>query len=312
MHCKYLMCLIIRNSCTTTEKEKDGNLHDPSSVDSPEAPCGPGRKCSKYFAFEDAHPLCKHYVQKIREKFLVPIRAGGSRPTFPKPVEPDSTPSAAWIYLNSVACEFYSSNFMPWSTLVTPRISSAEFRRWVHEQHILFKNSESPFEDRLIACGRMKEFRNYAFLGQLNKQDVQMSRQYRQRNRKIWSDEELNSFFQSCGGDEGKKAAEDEVEKLRKRQEARKTDIRRMHTAEVNEEWVNTLTTDASALFGDIPSSSPSQTFGLEITVPLLSSLQSSLNRIHKSPRASEVKETAENLYDDQGFIFSLYFSFSF
>ena len=250
--------------------------------------CGPGRKESKNFVFENNHPLFKNYVQKIRELFLVPIRAGGARPTFPKPLEVDTLPSNAWLNRHDEAVAFYSSNFVPWSDSKIPDLSPTNFRRWVFEQNVISKDQErETFATRLIARGRLQEFRNYAFLNQLNKADLKVNRQYRQRNRRMWTDDEIAEYFTLCGGDEGKKKAEDSIAALLKRQESRKTDVRRIENAERNEEWTTRLADDFNDLFGRIENT----------TRPSLTSLRSNLHRKHISPTSAEVHQASENLY---------------
>ena len=160
----------------------------------------------KNFVFEDKNPLCKNYVQKIRELFLAPICAGGARPTFPKPLEVDTLPSNAWLNRHDEAVAFYSSNFVPWSDSKIPDLSPTNFRRWVFEQNVISKDQErETFATRLIARGRLQEFRNYAFLNQLNKTDLKINRQYRQRNRRMWTDDEIAEYFTLSVGAEGKK-----------------------------------------------------------------------------------------------------------
>jgi len=260
-----------------------------------EKPCaalgsGPGRKGSKCFDFDHGHPLCKHFVQKIREKFIIPIRAGGARPRFPQPLEEGKRPSAAWVKQHDRAAAFYSSNFAPWSDLQIPDLRPSQFRLWVFEQHRISEDPENrTFAERLIARGRLQEFRNYAFLNQLGKDDLQINRQHRQRNRRRWTDEEIDNYITLCGGAAGKKKVEDEVENLRKRQEARKTNVRRLEIAERNQDWVDGLTSHASSLFGGEKK--------LDARAPSLAALRSSLCLSHRSPTVDEVKQSAENLY---------------
>ena len=297
----------VRKTCSKKDDDwNDGNFISDDSEEPLASANGPGRKGSLNYAFDNTHPLTKHYVQRIRQRFIVPIRAGGTRPAFPKPIMPGETASAAWIHLESSACAFYGANFIPWSCTETPKLSSAEFRLWIKEQYSVFQNPLKPFAERLVACGRVTELRNYTFRGQLNKQDLQMNRQYRQRNRKMWSDEDLDIYFKSCGGADAKKNAEDSIDALRKRQEARKSDVRRLQTAERDEEWVNKLTRDFGFIFGD---TSPSDDSSAKAMLPSLSALQANLNRKHISPKAIEVRDASENLYDNEGF--SLMFSFT-
>ena len=250
--------------------------------------CGPGRKASKSFDFDHDHPLCKHYVQKLREKFIVPIRAGGARPTFPPPLKVGESPSSAWIKQHDDSAAFYSANFVSWSDTEVPNLSAAKFRVWVHDQHLTAKDEVSnSFATRLIALGRLQEFRNYAFLNQLSKDDLKMNKQYRQRNRRMWTEEELEEYFKLCGGAEGKKSADDAVEKLRKRQEARKTDVRRLEAAETNDEWITNLTDDTRTLLGSTGS----------IPETNLVSLQRALHHTHLSPTAADVMRASTHLY---------------
>ena len=271
------------------DNEEGGDTLDPSEQPATaQSSCGPGRKGSKFFDLGHGHPLCKWYVQVIREKFIVPIRAGGTRPTFPTPLDAGASPSNAWLKQHEGAAAFYSSNFVPWSDSDTPDLSAAHFRRWVYDQNLVSKDEEShSFPQRLIACGRLQEFRNYAFLNQLSKNDLQMNRQYRQRNRKMWTEEEIAEFFNLCGGTKGKKRAEDEVEALRQRQEARKTDEQRMDAAVRNEDWMTQLADDVNRVFGAVENA----------TTPSLDSLRGSLHCGHASPAAADVAEASENLY---------------
>ena len=267
----------------------DNDDADKLEHEMPTPKCGKGRKGLKTFDFDHAHPLCKHYVQVIKEKFIAPIRAGGTRPTFPKPLESGAEPSPAWLKQHDNAAAFYSSNFVPWSNSNAPDLSPEQFRQWVHEQHLMSKDSESqPFATRLIARGRLQEFRNYAFLGQLSKVDLQINRQYRQRNRRMWTDEEIADYFRLCGGAEGMKKAEDDMQELQRRQAARKTDVRRLETAERNEDWVNSLTEHASSLLGR---------GGVVASTTPITALRQSLRREHRSPTAAEANEAAENLF---------------
>ena len=251
-------------------------------------PQRPGRKGSKSFDFERNHPLCKHYVQKIREKFIAPIRAGGARPTFPHPLKVGESPSSAWIKQHDDSAAFYFANFVPWSDTEVPNLSAAKFREWVYDQHLTAKDElNNSFATRLIALGRLQEFRNYAFLNQLSKDDLKMNKQYRQRNRRIWTGEELEEYFKLCGGAEGKKTAESAIEELRKRQEARKPNARRLEAAERNDEWITSLMDDARTLFestGSIPGTS-------------FDSLKKTFSSQHLSPTATDVLTASTNLY---------------
>jgi hypothetical protein len=103
----------------------------------------------------------------------------------------------------------------------------------------------------------------------------------------MWTDEEIADYFKLCGGAEGKKKAEDSIDALRKRQEARKTDVQRMKTAEKNEEWMTRLTDDINSLFGRIENTDR----------PSIAALRASLHRKHISPTSTEVNQASENLY---------------
>jgi hypothetical protein len=99
--------------------------------------------------------LCKDYVQKIKEKFQIPIRAGGSRPSFPTPLEEGASPSSAWTKKDDHAAAFYSANFKPWSNKEAPFLSSVKFRQYITSLNDIAENREkNPFADRLIARGR--------------------------------------------------------------------------------------------------------------------------------------------------------------
>lgn len=255
-----------------------------------------GRKSSKIFNFDPRHPLCKDYVQKIKEKFQVPIRAGGSRPTFPPPLKEGASPSSAWTKQNDHAAAFYSANFQPWSIKEPPVLSSVKFRQHITSLNDISKDRKNNvFADRLIATGRIQEFRNYAFLGQLDKKDLQVSRQFRQRNRKMWTEEERNDFFKGCGGNESKKSAENSVEALRKRQEARKTNIRRIEAAERDEYWVDSLTNHVRSLFKN--ESIGNRFTSGAIDVDSLRAYKANLQRNFLPPTASQALEAASNLY---------------
>ena len=241
------------------------------------------------------HPLSKDYVQKIREKFQVPIRAGGSRPTFPPPLKEGASPSSAWTKQNDHAAAFYSANLKPWSINEPPVLSSVKFRQFITSLNDISKDRNNVFADRLIAIGRLQEFRNFAFLGQLDKEDLRINRQYRQRNRKMWNEEERNDFWKDCGGNESKKDAENSVEALRKRQEARKTDVRRIEAAERDEDWVDSLTNQVRSLF-KIGSTGTRFTSGV-IDVDFLRAYKANLQKNFLPATASQALEAASNLY---------------
>jgi hypothetical protein len=207
-----------------------------------------------------------------------------------------ASPSSAWTKKNDHAAAFFSANFKPWSIEEPPVLSSVKFRQFITSLNDISKDREnSVFADRLIATGRIQEFRNYAFLGQLDKEDLQINRQYRQRNRKMWTEEERNDFFKSCGGNESRKDAENSVEALRKRQEARKTDGRRIETAERDEDWVDSLNDHVRSLF-KIGSIGTHFTGGA-IDIDSLRVYKANLNRIYLPATASQALEAASNLY---------------
>jgi hypothetical protein len=103
----------------------------------------------------------------------------------------------------------------------------------------------------------------------------------------MWTNDEIAEYFKLCGGAEGKKKAEDSIDALRKRQEARKTDVRRMEIAERNEEWSARLADDVDSLFGKVENTAR----------PPLAALRASLKRNHTSPTSAEVNQASENLY---------------
>ena len=110
------------------------------------------RKSSKTSNFDHGHPLCKDYAQRIKRKFHIPIRAGGSRPSFPTPLEEGASPSSAWTKKDDHAAAFYSANFKPWSNKEPPFLSSVKLRQYITSLNDISKNRENnPFANRLIA-----------------------------------------------------------------------------------------------------------------------------------------------------------------
>lgn len=248
---------------------------------------GPGRKSSKIFAFDPLHPLAKSYVQKIKERFTCPIRAGGVRPAFPKLLSKTETPSAAWLIQEERAAAFYIANFIPWSTSNLPTLSASTLRAWIQEQHRISKDIMNfSWEQRVVALGVLQEFKNYAYLTQLSKTDVSVSRQFRQRNRKMWDNTELAEYYNSCGGEKAAEKADNAIDALRKRQEARKTDIRRKYAAERHNDWVGNLMTEFSTIYEKDGKSTPP-----------LSVLKQNLCREHVSPKPADVVLAAANLH---------------
>lgn len=109
----------------------------------------------------------------------------------------------------------------------------------------------------------------------------------------MWAEEERNDFFKGCGGNESKKHAENSVDALRKRQEARKTNVRRIEAAERDEDWIDSLNDHVRSLF----KAESAETFSTSGYIDSLRALKANLHRSHLAATATQVLEAALNLY---------------
>jgi ubiquitin C-terminal hydrolase len=256
---------------------------------------GQGRKASKTFAFDCMHPLHKSHVQVIKEKFSCLVRAGGARPAFPKPLPLGEKPSSAWQAQRDRAAAFNVANFVPWSVQALPELSIERLRTWVQKQHGIQFNRTLPFEARLQATNNLLEFKNYAYLTSLKQKDADMSRQYRQRNRKKWSEDEVDEFLQAYDGANGKKSSENSIAKLLAQQASRKTNTDRAQKAQVTNVWVSELIADLAQAVSSAPVVSCLDS-GATLSLSTLERLRQDVKHEHRSPSESSVRSVTHLL----------------
>jgi hypothetical protein len=260
-----------------------------------------GRKTGKLFAFCDDHPLSNSFAQRIKEVITCGIRAGGPRPSFPRPLTEGTTPSAVWLTEERKAVEFYMANFIPWSVNDMPsEISSKKLRSWIQQQNeITLHPDKHSFRDRLCAQGVLQEFNNFAYQNKLDKTNMARGRQYRQRNRKMWTEKEKESY--SSGLSAGKKINQGETaaKKLLALQKARRFEPQRLQSTLKNAMCIDKLMVELN-------SASPFTTSSSKIsshpqTNSALTALQQKLVRTHESPSPTTVNFACEKLNKKDG-----------
>ena len=83
---------------------------------------------------------------------------------------------------------------------------------------------------------------------QVSKITLGMTKQYRMRNRRIWTEDEVRICEEHAAhADQGGQAARKEIEDLRNRQEARTVDLTRLRTAGKRIEWLQDLQSSLQA-----------------------------------------------------------------
>jgi hypothetical protein len=147
-----------------------------------------GRKKNAVYEFAEGHPLCGHYVQRIRSKLLCPILAGGPPPVYPNP--PTGVPSARWRKKAETFARYNLTLFKPWD-IHTGLAWNGNLSAWDAFGDFINEIDPHPDSGRIPSFVDVCRFRticNVASALRVNVKRKKLLTMYRCRDARVWKD----------------------------------------------------------------------------------------------------------------------------